>query len=399
MMKTKRFLSILLIISMLLSNVQVQATNNASENSVVINSASVDSIADIKSETQTLEYTYNYKQQLIKKQTNGQQVKYEYDDHYTWNSVVAPYEHRRTYALDDLGRIEFISADDRSFWCQYTGNGLIKSVDYPGSDLKTTYTYDDMNRLTRLTTANGTQTIVDYTYTYDNVGNVLTVSGSENVVYTYDDLYRLKTVTQDNITTTYEYDGRNNLISETTSDGITKEYQYSGDNRLKKVIDGGEETTYEYDLNGNLIADSNGNEYAYNEDNQLIYSKVDDVETTYTIGVDGYRNKKKTDDDITTYFLDESGHVITETDGYDKVTQIIWNGIQPIAKKVDNKYYFYIYNGHGDVVALLDENGTVQNEYTYSPWGEQTIKKENVENSIGYAGEYQDKDWCKENVS
>ena len=70
----------------------------------------------------------------------------------------------------------------------------------------------------------------------------------------------------------------------------------------------------------------------------------------------------------------------------------IWNGRQAIARKDKTGYYYYIYNGHGDVVALINEEGAVVNSYTYDPWGKQTVKKETVENPLGYGGEYQDRE-------
>ncbi|MGN0243077.1 MAG: RHS repeat-associated core domain-containing protein, partial [Lachnospiraceae bacterium] len=347
---------------------------------------------DNQTASQMVEYTYNVAHKLTQKNVGGEVTRYSYDEYDSLTGIVSPNNLSRYYTLDEMERIEMIAADSSSLEYEYIGDNLIGKISYSYADIITTYQYDDMNRLTKLKTTTGTDTIVEYNYTYDNVGNVLSVSGSENCTYTYDDLYRLKTVLKDGVTTTYEYDSRNNLISEVTSKGKSSTYQYSGDNRLVQAVINGTTVNYEYDLNGNLIADSKGNEYAYDEDNRMIYSKVDGVETTYTIGVDGYRNCKQSGDDISTYSVDEVGHVISETDGYGKVTEIVWDGAHPVTRKVDGKYYYYIYNGHGDVVALVDENGDIQNEYSYSPWGEQTVKKENIDNPIGYAGEYQDRE-------
>ena len=54
--------------------------------------------------------------------------------------------------------------------------------------------------------------------------------------------------------------------------------------------------------------------------------------------------------------------------------------------------YYYIYNGHGDVVAMADKNGNIVNEYSYDPWGKILSETETVNNSIKYAGEYYDKE-------
>ena len=116
----------------------------------------------------------------------------------------------------------------------------------------------------------------------------------------------------------------------------------------------------------------------------MVYSKVDGVETTYEIGLDGLRCAKDKEGLVTSYDLDENGQVITE-----EGTEIIW-GDRALAKKTGSTYYYYIYNGHGDVVMLVDFSGNTKNTYTYDPWGKISSKSETVSNNIKYAGEYFD---------
>lgn len=49
-----------------------------------------------------------------------------------------------------------------------------------------------------------------------------------------------------------------------------------------------------------------------------------------------------------------------------------------------------IYNGHGDVTALIDENGEVANRYDYDVWGNFTQKEETVGNPFTYFGQTYD---------
>ncbi len=49
-----------------------------------------------------------------------------------------------------------------------------------------------------------------------------------------------------------------------------------------------------------------------------------------------------------------------------------------------------IYNGHGDVTALIDENGEVANRYDYDVWGNFTQKEETVANPFTYFGQTYD---------
>ncbi len=352
------------------------------------------------SETKT--YSYNDKGLLSEKVHSGKTSEYLYDStqNMTYfgitekgNTLINQY-----YIYDSLNRVTDISEYEdftKKYTYEYYGDGLVKSLTYPNSVLKTEYTYDNANRLKTIVTKHGNDVLRTYTYTYDNVGNILNVSGSENESYTYDDKYRLKSYTKDGVTTVYEYDSRNNIVSETRP-GCEKTYVYSGDNRLESMTENGEQITYKYDLNGNLISDSLGNEYAYDENNRLIYAKKGGTASEYAIGADGLRSSKSVNRETTQYLTDDNGNVIRE-----KTKEVITWGKQPLAKKCysgkgdfGDEYldYYYIYNGHGDVVAMADKNGNIVNEYSYDPWGKILSETETVNNSIKYAGEYYDKE-------
>ena len=163
----------------------------------------------------------------------------------------------------------------------------------------------------------------------------------------------------------------------------------------------GEEITYHYDTRGNrtnhivnttipynTIADT----YGYNNWDEL--SQFATGETTYQYQYDpeGLRTKKESTSGTVRYHLDNNGRVIAESDASDLVTaQNIW-GHKALARKVNGAYYYYLYNGHGDVVQVLDVNGIVVNSYSYDEWGNITSKTETIENPIRYAGEYYDEE-------
>ncbi len=84
--------------------------------------------------------------------------------------------------------------------------------------------------------------------------------------------------------------------------------------------------------------------------------------------------------------------MITESDENNVVTaQNIW-GHRALARKVSGSYYYYVYNGHGDVIQVLDESGNVVNTYQYDEWGNILFCSEQIENPIRYAGEYYDQE-------
>ncbi len=328
-------------------------------------------------------YGYNYLEQLASKNIGSDITLYTYNVMGSITIITYPVDFATVYDYDEAERMTGVEFDGKNISYEYYADGAIKKITYPNS-MTTEYSYDNANRVTDIVTKLGGNVLRSYSYTYDGNGNVLTVSGSENAAYTYDSLNRLESSTKNGVTTTYAYDVRNNLISET--DGTnTKTYEYGGDNRLHKVIEDGIETVYEYDLNGNLV--QRGEDiFAYDEKNRLVYSNVDGVETTYVIGIEGLRKSKTTGDETRNYSYNENGYVLVENE------EPVVYGHTALAKKSGTSYYYYLYNAHGDVTAIVDETGNILNSYEYTPWGEISAQTETVENDIKYAGEYYDEE-------
>jgi RHS repeat-associated protein len=68
------------------------------------------------------------------------------------------------------------------------------------------------------------------------------------------------------------------------------------------------------------------------------------------------------------------------------VSEIYTRGINLIKSSV----YYYLYNAHGDVVQLADDNGEVTKDYRYDAFGVEIGKDENDANPWRYCGEYFD---------
>ncbi|MEA5040874.1 MAG: hypothetical protein VB086_13720 [Clostridiaceae bacterium] len=90
-----------------------------------------------------------------------------------------------------------------------------------------------------------------------------------------------------------------------------------------------------------------------------------------------------------------------ETDGDGAVTaENVW-GMRLLERKTAEADYGYRFDGHGDIIALTDEHGTVLEDYSYDPYGvdlwEETthIRKWKsdsltLDNPFRYCGEYYD---------
>jgi RHS repeat-associated protein len=198
----------------------------------------------------------------------------------------------------------------------------------------------------------------------------------------------------------YEYDDNGN-ITKVTDNGEVINYQYDDLNRLEVIDKPGERNiVYDYDTRGNRKTSEN----QFIADNiipaSFDYNSWDEM-STFTSGTNSYEYKydpqglriqKSEPNGTIRYHLDDNGSVIAETDGEDQLKAQIILGHKPLTRKIDGAYYYYIYNGHGDVIQMVDESGNIVNSYKYDEWGNLLFKDEEVYNPIRYAGEYFDEE-------
>ena len=79
--------------------------------------------------------------------------------------------------------------------------------------------------------------------------------------------------------------------------------------------------------------------------------------------------------------------MVLETDKNGQTKDVYTRGLNLI-KSNENGYY--VYNGHGDVVSIVDGNGLITKTYDYDAFGVETDKNETDLNPFRYCGEYTD---------
>ena len=230
-------------------------------------------------------------------------------------------------------------------------------------------------------------------YTYDKAGNRKTESETLNLntqmtSYTYNDQNRL--VQTENISqgktviTTYIYDHNGNLKSKNA--GSLTSVSASGTNSSGVIV------FPSFDVIVGTSTATNGLViYSYDTFNRLTRLVEGGRTSEYVYNAEDYRVEKSVDRDRTRY-LYEADKVVLELDGNGNQTGRNLYGTNLLMRETGAEQYYYMYNGHGDVTALIDDEGNVGQTYYYDAFGNITDQTGSVDNSITYAGYQYDKE-------
>jgi RHS repeat-associated protein len=244
---------------------------------------------------------------------------------------------------------------------EYFDNGLLKLVRRVGdsntqtADAETHFTYDQYGNV--LTITDPEQNVTEFRE-YDAAGNAHRMIDARNktVLYDYDDMGNLKSMTDQNGKIThFEYDKRGNLITLTAPNNGIVRYTYDDDkNMTSKTIVGDTETdnattSYIYDTDGNMTqyVDAVGNSRY----------KEYDSEGRRLLSIDGLGNEMnyEYDDDV-----DDSGSCSSCSPGrtVTKPSRVIY------PNSTYTEEFTYDLRGRTSKRILIPDNDTV--EYTTS---------------------------------
>ena len=91
----------------------------------------------------------------------------------------------------------------------------------------------------------------------------------------------------------------------------------------------------------------------------------------------------KTVNGETEYYLTEGAAILLTLDEAGNETSRNIYGINLLQRVVGDESYTYLYNGHGDVVALTNGEGTIVATYAYDEFGNITAQTGDVDNPVG----------------
>jgi RHS repeat-associated protein len=343
----------------------------------------------------TTNYTYDNRNHLQTRQTPFGTLSYTYDpagNLLTINSSNAG-GISDTYTYDALNRLSTVTDASGQTTYGYDDVGNLQGYTYPNG-VTTSYSYDQLNHLKQVGSQAQSSAIANYTYTLGPAGNRLTVAelSGRNVVYGHDSLYRLtsETVSADahnkNGAISYTYDNVGNrlTLNSTLPPAGGMMYSYDADDRL---------STEQYDANGNTTF-ANGVFNGYDFENRLIGQNG----TSVIYDGDGNRVSETVGNVTTNYLVD-----IQNPTGYAQVVDELQNGVvvrtysYGLERISETQFVnstlttsFYGYDGHGSARFLTNSTGVVTDTYDYDAFGNLINSTGSTPNNYLFAGEHYD---------
>lgn len=277
----------------------------------------------------------------------------------------------------------------------YTWNRPAKMT-FPGGTQRT-YGYDALMRLNTLTATDpGGNPLLDYAYTYDEVGNIVTKATEHGMYgYDYDASSRLTDVDNPVLENeSYTYDDVGNRL---TSADVSGTWNYNENNELLGFAD----VEYDYDDNGNLtevrIAGEMVWTYVYDAANRLVHIEdgTGSINADYYYDPFGRRLWKDVGGGRTYFFYSDEG-LIGEYDEtgaeiktYGYKPDSTWT-TDPLFLKEGGSYYFYQNDHLGTPQKLVGVNGAVVWSAIYTAFGEADVQVETVTNNLRFPGQFYD---------
>ena len=320
----------------------------------------------------TSKYEYNDLRQLEKKTVtvpdqNGTQTKV--------------YDRTYTYAV--------IAEDDG---CNRMGTRLASTgYTFGSSSRGFTYTYDAAGNISRIVTAGTSvpKAAASKEYGYDAQGQLVSEKNGSGTTfgYAYDTAGNIRSITKDGtVTKSFGYTNPSwpDLLTSVTANGTTKDVLYEGQSQTSDLPSSGNPITY-----------YNGKDYTFTwtKGRQLASATVDGKQVSYTYDMSGVRSGKQvyttSNQRTTTYtYTTLSGKVMRQQwetrNSDDTVYQAMQSlefvyddGNQPFAMIYKHgqttELYYYVLNAQGDVIALLNADGTLAASYNYGAWGNYSV--------------------------
>lgn len=355
----------------------------------------------------TTQYSYDLRNRLLSRtDPDGTQISYLYDAAGDRTAVTTP-TGITTYAFDALNRQSSVTAPDGGI-TRYTydpAGNLIRTV-MPNGTVESR-SYDALNQLIFLENRDALGAVI-FSYTYvlgptERVDAVIEDAG-RRVDYSYDALDRLKEekitdAALGNRTIDYTYDLVGNRLTMSDSTGDVTAYSYDAMDRLTTETLGNITTQYTYDKNGNTlsrISPANTALYTWDFDNRLITADTNGdgtIDERNAYDASGNRVSVTVSGQETRFLIDtvhRHTQVVLEYAPGGAIQTIYVYGRHLLSQSQGGVQSYYEVDRLGSTRALTNASGVVTDRYIYDAFGNIIFHSGSTLNSYLFAGEQTD---------
>ncbi len=348
--------------------------------------------------TGTTNWTYDGYNRITKIQQTGKpDLNYTYDAAGNLKTEQGPFG-TVTYSYDDANQVTRINQPNGANQDFAYTDGKITTAWLPGNIVQT-MSYDQAGRQTSVKAVkNGITTLTDYTGTYMNAAGTKDTEYLQKEInnintgtytYSYDGMGRLTDVAGSNGASsfTYSYDAAGNRTQKSKNGVYSGIYGFNAANQL--VTDGGAPSGT-YDNAGNQTSNGAGLSMFYNAKNQTSsFQQPGQPAINATYADSGQEGRSQFGsmsqlNGLLGLYSDTTG---TTSTYYTRLPA----GSNPItAQTIGSSYYYYLTDLRGSTVKMTDASGNVVNTYDYEPYGQQISSTGTTPNAIRYANGYFD---------
>ncbi len=339
----------------------------------------------------TTSFTYDASDRLIRvNYPGGKYVAYSYDGAGRKSSMTTQDGFNVMYQYNSLGRLAAIrdGSDNQIVSYSYDQAGRISRKDM-GNGTYTAYSHNAAGHPLQLVNYSATGTVLSrFEYIYDNRGLVTRMTSIEgNCDYFYDDAGQLVQVTTpDNRVIKYEYDLSGNRTA-VADNGTVVNYRANAADQYSAAGN----STFSYDADGNLTSKSTPTgvwNYTYDVENRLV--GVTGPSTAISYEYDPMGNRIATvENGVRREYLYDMADLIGEYDGAGGLIAHYSHGIGLASRlSAAGAASYYHFDAASGTTQLTSATGTLQNSYSYLPYGERLTTNETVANPFTYAGEF-----------
>ncbi|WDU83321.1 RHS repeat-associated core domain-containing protein [Caloramator sp. Dgby_cultured_2] len=141
-----------------------------------------------------------------------------------------------------------------------------------------------------------------------------------------------------------------------------------------------------YDEIGNPLT-YNGYTFTWEEGRQLKSISKEGLNISYKYNDQGIRTEKTVNGVTTKYYL-LGDKVILETNGLDTIHYSYDTQDNLVSMNLNGVEYYYVRNGQGDIIGLIDSNGNEVVAYTYDSWGNIVSIDGSLATTVGFKNPY-----------